>query len=363
MSRVFNFSAGPATLPNVVINQIREDLPEYQDSGASMMELSHRGGPYDAVHNEAINNIKTLLQVPDDYSILFMQGGATAQFACLAMNFLESEKTADYFNTGTWAAKAIKEAKPYGNIHIVADTANDIPTRMPSSDAIHYSDHPSYVHITSNETISGAQWQTFPQVPAPLVADMSSDILSRPLDLNQFGLIYAGAQKNLGIAGVALVIIRKDWAEKPVRKLPGIFSYQTMIENNSLYNTAPTFPIYVIALVTRWLLKQGDIKVIAEQNEAKAALLYDVLDGNDFFRPTVVKEFRSRMNVTFRLPTEELEAQFVKEANSAGMSGLKGHRSVGGIRASIYNAMSREGVNTLISFMNDFAKKNSQRVG
>jgi phosphoserine aminotransferase len=357
MSRAFNFSAGPAALPTSVLEEAQRELVDYKGIGMSIMECSHRGKDYDAIHAEAQANVAKLLNLNDDYSVLFLQGGASTQFAMVPLNLLGEGQTADYTNSGAWAAKAIKEAKILGNVNIAADCAKEIPTRVPGLDEIKLTDGAAYVHITSNETISGAQWKEFPRTEAPLVADMSSDILSRKFDANQFGLIYAGAQKNLGPSGLTLVVIRKELAERAPEGLSTIFKYSTHIDGDSRYNTPPTFGIYLLTLVTRWILEQGQDALYA-QNVAKAAKLYELLDASDFYKATAVKECRSDMNVTFRLPSEELEARFVAEAGENGMSGLKGHRSVGGIRASIYNAFPVEGVDALISFMKDFESKN-----
>jgi phosphoserine aminotransferase len=357
MARAFNFGAGPAVLPTSVLEEAQRELVDYKGIGMSIMECSHRGKDYDAVHAEAVANITKLLKLSDDYSVLFLQGGASMQFAMVPLNLLGKGMTADYTNSGAWASKAITEAKLVGKVNIAADCGKEIPTRVPSIKELKLTDGAAYVHITSNETISGAQWKEFPKTKAPLVADMSSDILSRPFDASRFGLIYAGAQKNLGPSGVTLVVIRKDLAARAPEGLATMLKYSTHIEENSLYNTPPTFGIYLLMLVTRWILKQGQENLYA-QNVAKAKKLYDALDAGRFYRPTAVKECRSDMNVTFRLPSEELEKKFVSEATKAGMDGLKGHRSVGGIRASIYNAFPVAGVEALISFMKDFEAKN-----
>ncbi len=357
MHRIFNFSAGPSTLPVEVLQEAQEHLLDYHGLGLSIMEDSHRAKPYMAVHEEAIANIRELLDISDDYSVLFLTGGASGQFAMVPMNLLGAGRVSDYTNSGAWAAKAIKEARIQGGVNVIADCGKEIPTRVPRLDELEYTEGAAYVHITSNETISGAQWPEFPQTSSPLVADMSSDMLSRPFPVSQFGLIYAGAQKNLGPAGVTLVIIRNDLAEVAPDSVPNFYRYRTHMAENSLYNTPPCFPIYVLMLVTRWLKKRGGLAAMAEINARKAAKLYAAIDGSDFYRGTAVPEFRSQMNVTFRLPSEELEAQFVKAATAEGMSGLKGHRSVGGIRASIYNAMPEAGVDALISFMQEFEAK------
>jgi len=358
MSRIFNFSAGPSTLPLPVLEEVQKELLDYHGTGMSIMEDSHRGKAYDAVHQEAIANITELLGLTSDYAVLFLTGGASGQFAMVPMNLLGKGQVADYTNSGSWAAKAIKEAKIIGDVNVVADCGKEIPTRVPSADELTWTPGAAYAHITSNETISGAQWKVFPATEAPLVADMSSDILSRPLDIAQFGLIYAGAQKNLGPAGVTLVILRKDLAERAPDHVPAMFRYATHLKENSLYNTPPTFAIYVLMLVTRWLKDLGGLNAMQEINKRKAGRMYSVIDASDFYRGTAVPECRSDMNVTFRLPSEELEERFVKEASALGMKGLKGHRSVGGIRASIYNAMPEAGVETLLSFMKEFEAKN-----
>ena len=353
MTRAYNFCAGPATLPEAVLTQARDELVDFRGSGMSILESSHRGKEYSAVHEEAEANLRELLGAGDDYAVLFLQGGASTQFAMVPMNLLGEGQTADYTNSGSWASKAIKEAKLIGDVNIAADCGDDLPTRVPSAGELQLTDGAAYLHITSNETISGAQWKTFPETDAPLVADMSSDILSRPFDINRFGLVYAGLQKNLGPAGAALVITRKDLAERVPATVPTMFKYKTHIEKDSLYNTPPCFPIYILMLVTRWLKEQG-LENMFRQNVEKAAKLYAAIDGTDFYTGTAAADCRSDMNVTWRLPSEELEAAFVKEADAEGMKGLKGHRSVGGIRASIYNAFPPEGVDALVAFMQHF---------
>jgi phosphoserine aminotransferase len=356
--RAYNFSAGPATLPEEVLKQAQAELVDYQGTGMSIMEMSHRGKEYSAVHDETIANIRQLLNIPEGYSVLFMTGGASSQFALIPMNLLGEGQTADYTNSGSWAAKAIKEANLLGNINIAADCGKEIPTRVPSIDELNLTPGAAYLHITSNETISGAQWKVFPDSEAPLIADMSSDILSRPLDVSKFGLIYAGAQKNLGPAGITLAIIKDELAERCPESVPTIMRYKTHIENNSLYNTVPTFPVYMLCLVTRWLLAKGGLEGMQKQNEEKAARLYAAIDGTGFYTGTAVREYRSNMNVTFRIANEELEARFIAEAAEQNLKTLKGHRSVGGIRASIYNAFPVEGVDALISFMKEFEANN-----
>jgi phosphoserine aminotransferase len=357
MARVFNFNAGPAVLPVEVLEEAQRELIDFKGSGMSIMEHSHRGKEYDAVHLEAVDNVRKLLHLSDDYAVLFVQGGASLQFAMVPINLLGAGQTADYINSGAWADKAVKEAKLVGAVNVAANTGKDIPTRMPRIEDLKLTQGAAYVHVTSNETIAGSQWKTFPKTEAPLVADMSSDILSRPFDANQFGLIYAGAQKNLGPSGVAMVAIRKDLAARAPANAPTMLKYSTYIEENSLYNTPPTFAIYILALVTRWILKVGP-ENLYRQNAEKAARIYAALDSSKFYKGTAVKEYRSDMNITFRLPSEALEETFVKEASKQGMKGLKGHRSVGGVRASIYNAFPVAGIDALVAFMKDFERRN-----
>ncbi len=357
MARIYNFSAGPAVLPLEALQEAQTDLVDYKGSGMSVMEMSHRGKEYDAIHNEAIANCKELLGLGDDYSVLFIQGGASMQFAMIPMNFLGKSQSADYINAGAWGAKAIKEAGLVGNVNVAADCQKDIPTRMPALSECNWTDGAVYAHITTNETISGAQMKEMPKVAAPLIADMSSDILSRPLDYTQFAMFYAGAQKNLGPSGLALVAIRNDFAARGNVGLPSMLRYQSHIDENSLLNTPPCFAIYMLCLTTRLLKAKGMDAVYAE-NRAKAALVYNALDASAFYRGTALPEYRSDMNITFRLPSEELEELFIKQASAAGMKQLKGHRSVGGIRASIYNAFPLAGVEYLVDFMQDFEKRN-----
>jgi phosphoserine aminotransferase len=356
--RAYNFSAGPAILPEEVLKQAQAELVDYQGTGMSIMEMSHRGKEYSAIHDETIANIKQLLNIPAGYSVLFLTGGASTQFALIPMNLLGAGQTADYTNSGAWASKAIKEAKMLGNVNIAADCGKEIPTRVPSVEELNLTDGAAYLHITSNETISGAQWKKFPEHDC-LIADMSSDILSRPLDVSKFGLIYAGSQKNLAPAGITLVIMKDELAERCPDTVPTMFRYKTHIAENSLYNTVPTFPVYILCLVTRWLLAKGGLEGMQKQNEGKAAKLYAAIDGSDFYTGTAVKEYRSSMNITFRIANHDLEDQFIAEASKKNLKGLKGHRSVGGIRASIYNAFPVEGVDALISFMKEFEANNA----
>lgn len=358
MSDVFNFSAGPAILPKPVLEEAQRDLLDISGSGISVLESSHRSKEYIAIQDEAEANMRALLNVPDDYHVLFLQGGASQQFAVVPMNLLRKGQSADYTLSGAWAKKAVTEAKKVGDINVIVDCAGDRPCRVPTSDELNETDGSAYLHITSNETISGAQWKSFPKTTAPLVADMSSDILSRRFDVSDFGIVYAGAQKNMGPSGVTMVIVRKDLAEQAPDDLPGIFRYQTHADNGSMYNTPPCFSVYLLILVTRWLKGQGGVDGIEKINVAKAGKLYGAIDATGFYTGAAAVEHRSLMNVTFNLPSEELEAQFAKEADAVGLKGLKGHRSVGGLRASIYNAFPVEGVDTLVSFMQDFEKSN-----
>ncbi len=358
MPPVYNFSAGPAILPKEVLKQAQAELVDYQGTGMSIMEMSHRGPEYEAIHAEAAANLRELLGVPEEYAVLFLQGGATGQFAMAPMNLLGAGQTADYAHSGAWAKKAIDEAKCIGKVNVAANTNDARPCRVPVASELKLTDGAAYVHVTSNETISGAQWKTFPKTDAPLVADMSSDILSRQIRVADFGLIYAGAQKNLGPSGVTLVIIRKGLADRAPATVPAILQYKTHIENDSMYNTPPTFSVYLLCLVTRWAKQQGGIAAIEKLNDAKAKRLYAAIDATDFYRGAADPAHRSSMNVTFNLATPELEAKFAKEATAAGFSQLKGHRSVGGIRASIYNAFPAEGVDALVAFMRTFESKN-----
>jgi phosphoserine aminotransferase len=359
--RVFNFYPGPATLPLSVLEAAREELINFNSTGMSVMEISHRSKQYETLQNEAEARLKRLLNMGDNFKVLFLQGGASSQFAMVPMNFLSPDKTADYLITGSFAEKAYQEAKFFGNAHPALDLSNEQHRRLPSQDELKLSASPVYVHLTSNNTIYGTQWQTFPNTgDIPLVADMSSDILSRPFNAEPFGLIYAGAQKNLGPAGVTIVIIRKDMLAKAKTNLPTMYRYDIHAKNNSLYNTPPTFSIYMVSLVLKWLEDLGGLKQIEIMNQEKAGLIYNEIDNSSgFYQGHAEKNSRSLMNITFRLPNEELETKFVQEATEEGLIGLKGHRSVGGLRASIYNAMSYDGCKTLAEFMKDFRKKNS----
>lgn len=359
MSRKCNFYAGPATLPPPVLNQIQEEIVDYMGMGLSLIETSHRSKEYDNVHNEAISNIKELLKVPDNYKILFLGGGATLQFSMVPLNLLNS-KSCDFTLTGSWAKKAYDDAKKVGNVNVVFDGSESNYTKLPDIASLKVNPDSAYLHITSNETIQGMQWQEFPEAGnVPLISDMSSDIMSRSLPIEKFGLIYAGAQKNLGTAGVTVVIIRDNLLSRCPDTLTAYLNYNTHVEKNSLYNTPPVFSIYVLKLVLQWVKKQGGLKAMEELVERRSSMLYNTIDeSNGYYSCPVDRSCRSRMNVVFRLPNEELEKKFSEEATKQGMIGLKGHRSVGGCRASIYNAMPEEGVSKLVNFMKDFASKN-----
>ncbi len=355
----YNFNAGPAVLPRPVLEQVQAELLDYQGTGLSIMEMSHRGKHYEAINRQAEERMKRLLGAGDTYRVLFLQGGATSQFAVVPMNLLHPGRTADYLMTGAWADKAYEEAAKLGSAHIAGSTKDERYTRMPRQNEISLSDNPVYVHITSNETIQGTQWHEWPDVgDAPLVADMSSDILSRPIPLEKFGLIYGGAQKNIGPSGVTVVIIRNDLLEQARTDLPTMFQYGVHAKNNSLYNTPPTFGVYMANLVLRWLEDQGGLEAMATRNEHKAGLIYTAIArSSGFYRGHAAPENRSLMNITFRLPTPELEAQFVKESAAEGFVGLAGHRSVGGIRASVYNALPEDACAALATFMDAFAAR------
>ncbi len=359
MSRAFNFNAGPAALPLEVLEIAQKELTDFNGTGMSIMEHSHRGKAYDAVHAEAVANMGKLLGLTDDYQVLFLQGGASLQFSMIPMNLLGAGQVADYVNSGAWASKAIKEAKKVGGVNIIADTSKEIPTNMPDYSALNYTKGAAYVHVTSNETIAGTQMQSFPNTEAPLIADMSSDILCRPIDIKQFGLIYAGAQKNLGPSGLTLVVIRKDLIERAPAAMATMLQYRTHAKENSLYNTPPTFGIYILMLVSRWLLAKGGAAGMEKINQAKADKLYAAIDNSGgYYRGSAVNAFRSTMNVTWRLPSEAHEEKFIKEATALKMIGLKGHRDVGGCRASIYNACPIEAIDALVAHMADFKAKN-----
>ena len=359
MSRPVNFSAGPSMIPVEVLQSIAEDMVDYKGTGLSLVEVSHRGPVYDDVHQQAIALIRELMGVPEGYTVLFVGGGATLQFSMLAMNLMTAGDSADYTNTGAWAKKAIAEARKVGGVNIVYDGSGSNFMSLPDPADVKPSAGSAYLHVTSNETIGGVQWKAFPDCgEVPMVCDMSSDILSRPVDVSRFGMIYAGAQKNLGPSGVTVVIIRDDLLERSADSLGAYLSYAVHAKGNSLYNTPPVFPIWGMKLVLEGVKAAGGANAVAEANDAKAAELYGTIDASDgFYRCPVDPACRSSMNVVWRLADEGLEADFISEAAKAGLIGLKGHRSVGGCRASIYNAMTMEGVKRLTGFMADYAKK------
>lgn len=359
MTTVYNFNAGPAMLPPPVLEQVQAELRDYHGRGMSIMEMSHRSKDYESVNSQAEERFKRLLGVGGGYRVVFLQGGASLQFAMVPMNFLPRDRTADYLLTGAWAEKAQEQAAAFGKAHVAATTKDGGFRRMPRPTEMQLSPNAAYVHLTSNETIQGTQWQAFPEVgDTPLVADMSSDILSRPFDAGRFALIYAGAQKNLGPSGVTAVLLREAWLAHAQPHVPTMLAYATQVKNNSLYNTPPAFAVYVLNLVLEWIEKLGGLSAMAKRNAHKAQLIYGAIDASGgYYRGHAEPESRSRMNVTFRLPTEALEKQFVTESQAQGMVGLAGHRSVGGIRASLYNAVSSEACQALASFMADFARR------
>jgi phosphoserine aminotransferase len=357
--RIHNFNAGPAALPLSVLEEIQKEFLDFKGSGMSITEVSHRSKWFEEVINDAVTRVKRLLKLDDRYKVVFLQGGASMQFAMIPMNFLADGRSADYVNTGTWSTKAIKEAKVVGkSIKVVASSEDRNFAYIPKN--IPFSAGATYVHITSNNTIKGTQWAQFPNTgDVPLIADMSSDMFSRPFDASRFGLIYAGAQKNMGPAGVCLVIVRDDLLKLVPDNLPTMLKYTTHTEQNSMYNTPPCFSIYTAQLVLKWLEETvGGLDKMAAINQKKAGLIYSLIDQSKFYRGTADKDSRSLMNVTFRLPDEALEKKFIAEATANDMGGLKGHRSVGGCRASIYNATSEKSVETLVEFMKIFEKKN-----
>jgi len=358
VNRVYNFSAGPAVLPLPVLEEAQRDLVALPGVGMSVMEISHRSKPFDEIIQGAEADFRALGGVPDNYKVLFLQGGASLQFSMLPMNLLPAAGSADYLITGDWSKKAAKEAKRVGAVNIAATTEAGGFKSVPSPADIKISNGAAYAHMTSNNTIFGTEWHYTPDTGSvPLVCDASSDIFSRPIDVTRFGLIYAGAQKNLGPSGVTVVVIREDLLARSADSLPAMLSYKTMAENNSLYNTPPCFGIYILRLVLKWLKNAGGLEAIGRVNARKAKMLYDELDRTDFWKPHAAEDSRSLMNVTFRLPSEDLEKLFTKESTAAGFDGLKGHRSVGGMRASIYNAFPEHGVAALVEFMREFEKK------
>ena len=358
MSRAFNFCAGPATLPEPVLKQAQEEMLDWRGTGMSVMEMSHRDDVIVAMAEQAEKDLRDLMGISDDYAVLFLQGGASAQFAMVPMNLLGDAGRADYINTGQWSSKAIKEARRFGEINVAASSEDRNFTYAPAQSDWRLSDDAAYVHYCPNETIGGLEFDFVPEVDKPLVADMSSTILSRPLDVSRFGLIYAGAQKNIGPAGITVVIVRKDLLGRAGASVPAMMNYQTHAENGSMYNTPPTFAWYLAGLVFQWLKEQGGVDAMGEINRRKADKLYGFIDASGFYSNPVAPTQRSWMNVPFILSDSALDKAFLAEADAAGLRNLKGHRSVGGMRASIYNAVPETAVDALIDFMADFEKRN-----
>ena len=357
MERIYNFSAGPAVLPQEVLEQARDEMLNWQGCGMSVMEMSHRGKEFMGIAAQAEADLRELMAIPANYKVLFLQGGASTQFAMVPMNLLRGKKSADYVNTGEWSKKAIKEAKKYGAVNVAVSSEDANFSYAPTQDKWKLDADAAYVHYTPNETIGGVEFNWIPDTGnVPLVADMSSNILSRVIDVNKFGLIYAGAQKNIGPAGLTIVIVRDDLIGETLAGTPSMMDYKIHAENDSMYNTPPTYGIYVAGLVFRWLKRNGGLAKMEALNIAKAKILYDCLDATDFYNCPTAKENRSRMNVPFTLKDPSLDEAFLKEAKARGLVQLKGHRSVGGMRASIYNAMPIDGVKALVTLMNDFEK-------
>jgi len=358
MARNFNFSAGPAMLPTAVIERAREEMLDWNSSGMSVMEMSHRGKEFVSIAEKAEADLREILSIPENYKVLFLQGGASSQFAMIPLNLLRGKTNADYINTGMWSKKAIAEAKRFCDVHLAGDTSDNNFTSVPDEDALKLIAEAAYVHYTPNETIGGVEFGYIPETgDVPLVADMSSTILSRPVEVSRFGLIYAGAQKNIGPSGLTIVILREDLIGNPADGIPTMFDYATHAKADSMYNTPPTYNWYIAGLVFEWIKDQGGLSSIAEVNQRKAAKLYTVIDNSGFYANPVAENSRSWMNIPFTLADPALDAEFLSGAAKRGLLTLKGHRSVGGMRASIYNAMPEEGVDTLISYMQEFEKQ------
>ncbi|MDY4889710.1 MAG: 3-phosphoserine/phosphohydroxythreonine transaminase [Sphaerochaetaceae bacterium] len=358
--RKLNFFAGPSTLPMEVLEEMQRQIVDYNGSGLSMIEASHRGGMFEKMYDECLADLREVMNIPENYDVFFLGGGATLQFTMIPANFLTPGKVADYCRTGTWSNKACSDAKKLGKVNVYFDGAESNFSTLPDPKSVKPSENSAYLYLCSNETIGGIEWQDFPDTgDVPLIADMSSDLISRPVDVSKFAMIYGGVQKNLGPAGATLLIIRHDMLDRRNSNLTAYMDYGLHAAGKGLYNTPPVFSIWGVKLVLEWIKKNGGAEGMLKRAEAKSAMLYNVIDeGKDFFRSPVDPRYRSRMNVVFRLPNEELEAKFVEESKAAGMLGLKGHRSVGGLRASIYNALPQESVATLCDFMKDFARKN-----
>ncbi len=359
MGEVFNFSAGPAALPRVVLERLIKELPEFRDAKASVMEISHRGKDFMALAKKAEQDLRDLMDIPNNYKVLFLQGGAQQQFSMVPINLLRGKKIANYVNTGHWSEKAILEGSRYCSVNVCTDSTSNGFTDIEDFSSWSVNPDGAYLHYTPNETIAGLEFDFIPEVDMPVVADMSSSILSAPIDVSKYGLIYAGAQKNIGISGLTVVIVREDLLGEVVEKQPVLFDYSTQAKNNSMYNTPCTFAWYTAALVFEWLKELGGVETIHQQNEKKSQLLYSVIDSSDFYLNNVAKRFRSRMNVPFFTPSPELDKLFIQDASNQNLLALKGHRWAGGMRASIYNAMSIQGVEALVSFMRDFEKSSS----
>lgn len=363
MDQIYNFSAGPAVLPKEVLQQAREEMLDWHGSGMSVMEMSHRGKEFMSIAERTESDFRELIGIPENYKVLFLQGGASSQFSMVPMNLLRGKIKAAYINTGQWSTKAIEEAGRYCTINVAASSADTNFTYVPAQDKWHLDPDAAYIHYTSNETIGGVEFHWVPEIDShsviPLVVDMSSDILSRPLDITRFGLIYAGAQKNLGPAGLTLVVVREDLLGKPLPGTPTLYNYQIHAQNDSMYNTPPTYAMYITGLVFAWLKNNGGLTAMEKTNITKANLLYDLLDDSDFYHCPVAKADRSRMNIPFTLRNSALDNEFLKQTSNNGLIQLKGHRSVGGMRASIYNAMPVEGVAKLVAFMKEFANQHA----
>ena len=358
MSQIYNFSAGPAMLPKQVLQLMQAELLEYGSAKASVMEISHRGLDFMALAQKSEQDLRDLMNIPDNYKVLFMQGGASSQFSMVPINLLQSKTTANYAHTGHWSKKAIAEAQRYCDVNICTDSSDNKYTDITDFSDWNIDKDAAYLHYTPNETIAGLEFDYTPEVDMPLVADMSSSILSREIDVSKYGVIYAGAQKNIGISGLTIVIVREDLIGNAVKNQPILFDYATQANNDSMYNTPSTYPWYVASRVFEWLKEQGGLSAMAKINERKAKTLYEAIDGSDFYSNPVAKKYRSWMNVPFLLANEDLNALFLEKAADNGLITLKGHRSVGGMRASIYNAMPQEGIDQLVAFMQDFEREN-----
>lgn len=356
--RISNFGPGPAVLPFEVLEQTVIDIVDFQNSGIGLMEISHRSPEFQGVIDNGEALLRELMQIPDNYKVLFLQGGASTQFFMIPMNLLNNGRKATYLNTGTWAKKAIKEAQLFGDIDVPFTSEEQQFNRVPAAGEYQVAPGSEYLYLVSNNTIFGTQFHSFPETDTMLVCDMSSDILSRPVDVSKFGLIFAGAQKNLGPAGVTIVIIREDLIDRCPERIPTMLKYKTHVDKGSMYNTPPCVAVYVVSQVLQWLKDLGGVEAVQKRNEEKAAIIYQAIDSEDYYRGHAEKESRSNMNVSFNLPTPELEAKFIAEAAAIGLKGLKGHRSIGGCRASIYNAFEPDGVKKLAAFMEQFALDN-----